>query len=60
MNGRPGAEIRRRFFNGYGVIYFVEILSLLAAVVVIGPLADELHRPRSESSSKLGLAEFPG
>jgi len=47
-------------FTGYGAVYFVEIILLLAAVIVIGPLADELHRPRSESSSKLGLAEFPG
>jgi len=54
----PGAT---GVFTGYGVVYFIEIVLLLAAVLVIGPLTDELRRPASEeSSSKLGLAEFPG
>ncbi|MBK1733623.1 BCD family MFS transporter [Thiococcus pfennigii] len=46
-------------FTGYGVVYFLEIVLLFAAIIVIGPLVHSLREDRSESS-KLGLAEFPG
>jgi BCD family chlorophyll transporter-like MFS transporter len=46
--------------TGYGVVYHLEILLLFATLVAVGPLvrpAGEITRP---SSSKFGLAEFPG
>ncbi|AGA91711.1 arabinose efflux permease family protein [Thioflavicoccus mobilis 8321] len=46
-------------FTGYGFVYFLEILLLFAAIIVIGPLTHSLREDRSESS-KFGLAELPG
>lgn len=46
--------------TGYGVVYYIELILLFATLVAVGPLV----RPRAShpgpSSSRFGLAEFPG
>ena len=44
----------------YGVVYNLEILLLLAALIVIGPLARHWRAPALNSSRKFGLGELPG
>jgi BCD family chlorophyll transporter-like MFS transporter len=47
--------------TGYSVVYQIEIALLFAALVAIGPLVRRTRvAPRDPSSSKFGLAEFPG
>ena len=43
--------------TGYGIVYLVEILLLLATVVAIGPLARHARADRTQT--RLGLAEMP-
>jgi len=45
---------------GYGVVYHLEILLLFATLVAIGPLVRSARAPAPLSSSRFGLAEFPG
>lgn len=45
---------------GYGAVYLVEIAFLFISLAVIGPLARLGREDASRSSSKFGLAEFPG
>ncbi len=46
--------------SGYGAVYFLEILLLLATLIVIGPLVGR-EQPDENSSERgaFGLAEFP-
>jgi BCD family chlorophyll transporter-like MFS transporter len=47
--------------TGYSVVYQIEIALLFAALVAIGPLVRRTRvSPSDPSSSKFGLAEFPG
>ncbi len=46
---------------GYGIVYHLEIALLFATLVAIGPLVrPSVGEGRSQSSSRFGLAEFPG
>jgi BCD family chlorophyll transporter-like MFS transporter len=45
---------------GYGAVYHVEIALLFAALVAIGPLVRPANEAAQPSSSRFGLAEFPG
>ncbi len=45
---------------GYSVVYHIEIALLFATLVAIGPLVRPNHETRPQSSSRFGLAEFPG
>jgi MFS transporter, BCD family, chlorophyll transporter len=46
--------------TGYGVVYHIEIVLLFATLAAIGPLVRPARERRQQSSSKFGLAEFPG
>jgi BCD family chlorophyll transporter-like MFS transporter len=46
--------------TGYSVVYNIEIALLFATLVAIGPLVRKAPTDFSQSSSKFGLAEFPG
>ena len=46
--------------TGYSVVYHIEIALLFATLVAIGPLVRTARTSYSRSSSKFGLAEFPG
>lgn len=46
--------------TGYSVVYHIEIALLFATLVAIGPLVRSARTEFSQSSSKFGLAEFPG
>lgn len=46
--------------SGYVVVYVLEIVLLMAALVAVGPLATLGGAARSPSQSGFGLAEFPG
>jgi BCD family chlorophyll transporter-like MFS transporter len=46
--------------TGYSVVYNIEIALLFATLVAIGPLVRKAPMDFSQSSSKFGLAEFPG
>ncbi|HYN39669.1 MAG TPA: MFS transporter, partial [Rhodospirillales bacterium] len=46
--------------TGYSVVYNIEIALLFATLVAIGPLVRKAPTSFSQSSSKFGLAEFPG
>jgi len=46
--------------TGYSIAYQIETLLLFAALVAIGPLVRTAHVLRSRSSSRFGLAQFPG
>jgi BCD family chlorophyll transporter-like MFS transporter len=45
---------------GYGAVYHVEMMLLFAALIAIGPLVRPAIVVARESSSRFGLAEFPG
>ncbi|MCB1519041.1 MAG: BCD family MFS transporter [Hyphomicrobiaceae bacterium] len=45
---------------GYNAVYHFEIFLLLATLVAIGPLVRSAHSLEQKSSTKFGLAEFPG
>ena len=45
---------------GYSVVYHIEIALLFATLVAIGPLVRPNQEARPQSSSRFGLAEFPG
>jgi MFS transporter, BCD family, chlorophyll transporter len=45
---------------GYGAVYHVEILLLFATLIVIGPLARHTLAPPANTSTKFGLAAYPG
>jgi BCD family chlorophyll transporter-like MFS transporter len=45
---------------GYSFVYHIEIALLFVTLVAIGPLVRSASDHRSSSSSKFGLAEFPG
>ncbi len=45
--------------TGYGVVYVIEIILLIATLAVIGPLVGTIDRGGARYA-KLGLAEFPG
>ena len=46
--------------TGYSVVYHVEIALLFATLVAIGPLVHSASGSASPSSTRFGLAEFPG
>ncbi|HEY0328190.1 MAG TPA: BCD family MFS transporter [Rhodopseudomonas sp.] len=46
--------------TGYSVVYQIEIALLFATLIAIGPLVRSARTNFSQSSSKFGLAEFPG
>jgi PUCC protein len=46
--------------TGYSVVYHIEIALLFATLIAIGPLVRTARTGFSQSSSKFGLAEFPG
>jgi MFS transporter, BCD family, chlorophyll transporter len=53
-----GATLASRA-TGYGTVYMIEIILLLLALVVLGPVIG-LHRQyRDEESQRFGLSEFP-
>jgi len=45
---------------GYGAVYLIEIILLFGTLVAIGPLVRKARVGQSASSSRFGLAEFPG
>lgn len=45
---------------GYGAVYLIEIILLFATLVAIGPLVRKTRVGQPASSSRFGLAEFPG
>ena len=45
---------------GYGAVYLIEIILLFATLVAIGPLVRRARDSQAASSSRFGLAEFPG
>jgi BCD family chlorophyll transporter-like MFS transporter len=45
---------------GYGVVYQLEILLLIATLIAIGPLVRLKRMTPARSSQSFGLAEFPG
>ncbi|EHQ52647.1 photosynthetic complex (LH1) assembly protein LhaA [Ectothiorhodospira sp. PHS-1] len=45
---------------GYAVVYHIEIVLLLATLVAIGPLVRSKSVSREQSSSRFGMADFPG
>jgi BCD family chlorophyll transporter-like MFS transporter len=45
---------------GYGAVYLIEIVLLLATLAAIGPLAGSSAEGRRHASTSFGLAEFPG
>ncbi len=44
----------------YGMVYHLEIVLLIVTLFVIVPLARRARADRSQTGTKLGLAEFPG
>jgi BCD family chlorophyll transporter-like MFS transporter len=46
--------------TGYSFVYHVEVALLFGTLVAIGPLVRYVPEHRQRSSSKFGLAEFPG
>ena len=46
--------------TGYSVVYNIEIALLFATLVAVGPLVRSVQTSFPQSSSKFGLAEFPG
>ncbi|MBB5049730.1 BCD family chlorophyll transporter-like MFS transporter [Rhodopseudomonas rhenobacensis] len=46
--------------TGYSVVYQIEIALLFATLIAVGPLVRSARTNFSQSSSKFGLAEFPG
>ena len=46
--------------TGYSVVYHIEIALLFATLVAVGPLVRNARAGYPQSSSKFGLAEFPG
>jgi len=46
--------------TGYGVVYHLEMLLLLATLVAIGPLVRPAGEPQPLGRQRFGLAEFPG
>jgi MFS transporter, BCD family, chlorophyll transporter len=44
---------------GYGIVYHIEIILLICALVAIGPLAKHAPPPKPDSDSRFGLTEFP-
>lgn len=45
---------------GYGFVYYVEIMLLLATLVAVGPLVRPASETRMRTQSTFGLSEFPG
>jgi MFS transporter, BCD family, chlorophyll transporter len=45
--------------TGYGTVYFLEILLLLAALVVLGPVVGKYRDFGKVESERFGLSEFP-
>ncbi len=46
--------------TGYSFVYHCEIYMLFASLIAIGPLVRSAHHSSTPSSTKFGLAEFPG
>ncbi len=46
--------------TGYGAVYLVEIVLLLATLVAVGPLVRALAEVRPHPPTRFGLAEVPG
>jgi BCD family chlorophyll transporter-like MFS transporter len=46
--------------TGYSFVYHCEIYMLFASLIAIGPLVRTAHQSSTPSSTKFGLAEFPG
>lgn len=44
---------------GYGIVYHIEIMLLVAALITIGPLAKHALNSPSHSTGRFGLSEFP-
>jgi BCD family chlorophyll transporter-like MFS transporter len=45
--------------TGYGTIYMIEILLLLATLIALGPLVGRRERHASASPVRFGLSQFP-
>lgn len=45
---------------GYNAVYHLEIVLLIVTLIAIGPLVRAVRRSQMETSTKFGLAEFPG
>lgn len=46
--------------TGYGIVYNIEIILLLATLVAVGPLVRKPAHLKTSTSSSFGLAGFPG
>jgi MFS transporter, BCD family, chlorophyll transporter len=44
---------------GYGIVYHLEIMLLLGALIAIGPLAKHAPLPKTKDGDRFGLTEFP-
>jgi len=46
--------------TGYGAVYQLELLLLIATLIVIGPLVRQRRQATAAGGGRFGLAEFPG
>jgi MFS transporter, BCD family, chlorophyll transporter len=44
---------------GYGIVYHIEIMLLLAALIAIGPLAKHAPASQTQDEDRFGLTQFP-
>jgi MFS transporter, BCD family, chlorophyll transporter len=58
LNDGMGAALANRA-TGYGIVYFVEALLLLVALVVLGPIIGLHFNKQQSASEEFGLVEFP-
>jgi MFS transporter, BCD family, chlorophyll transporter len=58
LNDALGATLAHRA-TGYAVVYGLEILLLLAALVVLGPVVAVHRARRDDDAQSFGLSEFP-
>jgi len=58
LQGRFGLALNSHA-TGYGTVYYIEIVLLLAGLIAIGPLSRHSFSNRVSSSDDLGLARLP-
>jgi BCD family chlorophyll transporter-like MFS transporter len=58
LHDRMGATLAHRA-TGYGTVYFMEILLLLVALVVLGPVVGQQRTLGKNAQGRFGLSEFP-
>jgi BCD family chlorophyll transporter-like MFS transporter len=58
LQGRLGPTLNSHA-TGYGTVYYIEIVLLLAGLIAIGPLSRHSFSNRVSSSDDLGLARLP-